>query len=112
MLLTPVLSTPAGTNVVAQSGLTTLTFSTVSSPGTETVEPIDASTTGTVPGGFAVSDTLAFEIHTTAAFSGPVTVAFVVSGPMTQSDFNQLRVLHNENGALVDVTSGRDYAHT
>jgi len=108
--LTPVLSTPAGTNVVAQSGLTTLTFSNVSSAGTTTVEPIDASTTGTVPGGFAISDTLAFEIHTTAAFSGPVTVGFVVPGPMSEPDFNQLRVLHNENGSLVDVTTSRDYA--
>jgi hypothetical protein len=29
---------------------------------------------------------------------------------MSESDFNQLRVLHNENGSLVDVTAGRDYA--
>jgi hypothetical protein len=110
IILTPVLTTPVGNNVIAQSGSTSLTFSTIISPGTTTVTPIDASTTGTVPGGFAISDTLAYQINTTATFSGPVTVGFVVPGPISEADFNTLRVLHNQNGSLVDITTGYDYS--
>jgi hypothetical protein len=108
-ILAPVTVMPTGNNVAVQSGSTTLTFSSVTAPGSTTVTPIDASTTGTLPGGFAISDTVAYQIQTTATFSGPVTVAFVVPGPMSQADFNLLRVLHNENGSLVDITSGSDY---
>src|SRR4029450_1999008 len=62
------------------------------------------------PGGFAVSDTMAYQITTAAAFGGPVTLAFVVPGPLPEADFLNLRVLHNENGTLVDITTGYDYA--
>src|SRR6185503_7411591 len=46
-------------------------------------------------------------------FSGPITIAFVVPGPMTEAEFNTLAVLHNDNGVLVDVTASspaRNYA--
>ena len=58
-----------------------------------------------MPGGFAVSNSVAYEISTTATFSGPVTLAFKVPGPISQTDFNSLAILHNVNGTLVDVTA-------
>jgi hypothetical protein len=110
VVLKPITSMPAGSNVVAQSGNTTLTFANVTSTGTTIVEPIDASTAGSVPGGFAISQTMAYEIDTTATFSGPVTLAFVVPGTWSEAEFTNLRVLHNENGSLVDITTGYDYS--
>lgn len=109
VLLSPIASTPVGTNVAVQSGNTTLQFSSVNTDGITTVQQIDPSTTGQVPGGYAISDLMAFQINTTASFSGPVTLGFVVTGPISQADFNNLRILHNENGNLVDITTSYDY---
>ena len=109
--LTPIILTPAsaptptGSNVPVTVGSTTLTFSNVSSGGTTTVAPTDPATINSVPGGFAVSSTIAYEISTTASFSGPVTLAFKVPGPISATDFANLRIYHNENGTLVDVTA-------
>jgi len=67
-----------------------------------------------VPGGFSVSNSVAYEIATTATFTGAVTLAFKVPGPISQEDFNNLAILHNVNGTLVDVTAStpaRDYAN-
>jgi hypothetical protein len=106
IILTPVTaSTPSGSNVPVTVGSTTLTFSNVATAGTTTVAPTDPATINTVPGGFSVSNTIAYEISTTATFSGPVTLAFKVPGPISQTDFNNLRIYHNENGTLVDVTA-------
>src|SRR5215467_13036084 len=113
VLLSPVVATPSGSNVNIQSGGTNLTFSNITSAGTTTVTPIDPSTIGQVPGGFAVSGSVAYTISTTATFSGPVTLAFKVPGPISQTDFNKLGILHNDPVlGLVDVTAtspARDY---
>ena len=53
---------------------------------------------------------LAFEITTTARFSGPIKIRFNVPSVTTQPAFNKLRILHNENGKLVDRTTSRDFA--
>jgi probable HAF family extracellular repeat protein len=115
VLLSPVVSTPSGTNVNVQSGGTTLTFSNVSSTGTTSVTPIDPATIGQVPGGFAVSGSVAYTISSTATFSGLVTLAFKVPGPISQTDFNNLSILHNDSVlGLVDVTASspaRDFAN-
>ncbi len=105
--------TGSGMNVPVQTTGADLTFSEVTTAGTSSVTPIDPATVGQVPGGFAVSNSAAYEISTTAAFTGPVTLAFKVPGPISQSDFNSLAILHNVNGTLVDVTATtppRDYA--
>lgn len=105
--------TGSGENVVVQTAGADLTFSQVTTTGTTTVSPKDPAEIGEVPGGFAVSNSVAYEISTTAAFSGPVTLAFKVPGPISQADFNSLAILHNENGTLVDVTATtppRDYS--
>ncbi len=52
-------------------------------------------------------DTLAYQISTSSTFSGPVTIGFVI--PVSQADFNNLRILHSASGTLVDITTGYDY---
>jgi hypothetical protein len=111
VILSPVFPTPTGNNVVVQSGSTALTFSSVTATGTTTIEPIDPALAGSIAGGFAISNSVAYQISSTATFSGPVTVGFFVPGPISESDFNDLRIYHNQNGTLVDITSGHDYAN-
>ena len=105
--------TETGSNVTVLTDAATFTFDNVSTPGTTSVSSIDPATVGQVPGGFAVSNSVAYEIGTTATFTGSVTLAFKVPGPISQTDFNSLAILHNVNGALVDVTAttpARDYS--
>jgi len=108
-----VFNTGAGSNVVVDTNEVLVQFSNVQSPGTTSVNSIDPITVGNVPGGFAVSNTAAYQIQTTAAFTAPIIVGFRVPGPISLEDFNSLTVLHNENGVLVDVTAtepARDYS--
>ena len=114
LFINSTFQTPVGTNSTVVVNNTTLTFDEVTAGGTTTVTPIDPATVGQVPGGFAVSDSVAYEISTTATFTGSVTLAFKVPGPISEADFNSLAILHNENGTLVDVTAStppRDYAN-
>jgi hypothetical protein len=111
--MVPNAETAAGTNVTTQVGQTLLTFADVTTTGITTVTPIDPASVGQVAGGFAISDSVAYEISTTATFTGSVTLAFKVPGPIAEQDFNSLAILHNVNGTLVDVTAStppRDYA--
>ncbi len=103
---------------VVQADSTTLSFSNVTSPGTVSVIPIsDAAMAGDVPGGFAVSDLLAFEIHPDAAlqFTGPVISCFQVPTVNDENTFNSLAVLHRELNIstnqyqLVDRTSSKSF---
>lgn len=106
-------STPIGIDVPVSLGDTMITFSNISVTGFTRVDPIEPFTIGEVPGGFAVSGSISYQITTTAVFSGPVLIAFVVPGPISESDFNNLSIYHNENGVLSDVTATsppRNYA--
>lgn len=87
----------------------TLTFYNVYGSGVTTVIPIDAASIGTTPAGFALSNGIAYQISTTAAFDDIVQLDFAVPGPISETDFNNLSILHNDNGNLVDVTGGRSY---
>ncbi len=99
------VATPAGTNVTVQVGSTIITFSQVTAAGTTTVAPINPSSAGTLPAGFGINGaSTAFDITTTAIYTGPVTITFsmpLVTDPVAFAD---LRVLHGEGGALVDRT--------
>jgi hypothetical protein len=114
VLINSTYQTAIGTNSSVIVNNTTLTFDNVTAGGTTTLTPIDPASIAQVPGGFAVSNFVAYEIATTASFTGSVTLAFKVPGPISQADFNNLAILHNENGTLVDVTAStpaRDYAN-
>jgi hypothetical protein len=79
-------------------------FETVTQSGNTGATPIDPASAGTLPGGFTVFDDLAFNITTTATVSGPVLVCFTVEDVNDPQVFATLRVLHGENGVLVDRT--------
>lgn len=100
--------TPVGQNSTVTLPQADFTFDEVTAGGTTSVSSIDPATAGDVPGGFALMD-LAFEVSTTATFAGSVTTCFNVPNVNDMTEFSNLRVLHNENGTLVDRTSSWDY---
>ena len=101
-------TTPTGTNVMTKSGDATLTFSNVGSSGTTTSQPISPSNAGTVPNGYTLCQgCTAYEISTTAQYTPPVTVCLDVPLSIDDQTFNSLKLLHGENGQLVDRTVSR-----
>jgi hypothetical protein len=114
VLINNTYQTPLGENSTVVVNNTIFTFNNVTRGGTTSIAQIDPATVGQVPGGFAVSNSVAYEIATTATFTGSVTLAFKIPGPISQADFNNLAILHNENGTLVDITATtptRDYSN-
>jgi hypothetical protein len=98
-------STPAGADVsVVPSQLSTVTFSNVSVAGVTTVIAVDQAQVPEATGGFQVVGALTYEVATTATVSGDITVCFTVSSIDDPVTFASLRIMHGENGVLVDRT--------
>lgn len=103
-------ATGTGTSVTTILTGASVTFPNVSSAGTTSQIPIDPATAGTLPGGFSFGSGFpAYQITTTAQYSAPLTVCFVLSPFTTEPVFNSLTLFHSENGALVDRTISRDF---
>jgi hypothetical protein len=96
------VTTDAGANVVNQLRDATVTFANVATAGETAQTPLETSTLPVLPQGFAQTG-LAYDISTTAAFSGNVDVCFNLPA-LVGERFSRLRVLHLENGAWVDRT--------
>jgi len=107
------VTTPTGAGAAVTDGPVTLSFSNVGTSGTTSVIPITPASAGTLPGGFAIGgSSLAFDVTTTASYTAPIEVCFNVP-PVTgetAAQFNARKVMHGENGALVDRTSRHDFA--
>jgi hypothetical protein len=101
-------NTPAGSDVVValpDSGMT-LTFDTVSTPGTTTVTV--SSSGPTPPVGVSLGDPATyFDISTTATYVPPIVIC-IAYDPMQYTDPSNLRLLHYENDTWVDVTTSND----
>ena len=85
----------------------TITFPNNSNPNaTVTVTPLNPAAQIQAPNGFLLTN-LAFDISTTAVFTGPVTVCFTVPS-LDPATFANLRVLHYVGGVAFDqtITSG------
>jgi hypothetical protein len=112
--VTNTTGTTAGANVApvtAAFAQASVTFADVVSGGETTVESIPPSDLNlTVPGQFSIDGALAYEISTTAGVAAPITICFNASHVQTAAEFVLLRVLHGENGSLVDRTSSSDFA--
>jgi len=90
-------NTPAGSNVTVTQGSVAVTLSNVTTAGKTTVTPIDPNSLQGVPGEYVINaNSLAFEIHTTAVYTGPITIGFQVPGVDDPITFSTLRVLHGE----------------
>ncbi|HEX4963538.1 MAG TPA: hypothetical protein VF173_22100 [Thermoanaerobaculia bacterium] len=93
----PPPNTPVGNNVTVSKNGVTVTFSTVTAAGYTSITPVSPNSLTGVPGEYLVNaDSLAFEIHTTATFTGPITLSFHVPGINNSVIFSALRVLHSE----------------
>jgi len=114
LLLPPGVETPSGTDVTVDLGGSggaddiTLNFDSVQNGGTTSAELIDPEWAGELPPGYRIAGAdLAFEIYTTATYTPPVEVCFVLS-ELDPATFAAARILHNDGSGLVDVTSSKD----
>jgi hypothetical protein len=103
-----VTATGASVNVTLDASLLgvsplTVTLPNVTTSGVTTAVPIDPALAGTLPGGFSIQNSLAFEISTTAVFAAPATLCFTLPS-LSAAQLGVLRVFHNEAGMLVDRT--------
>ena len=134
--------TPVGLNVTVQLGGVRINFTGVTASGITRLIPTDpcaptdpcrcqptdpcrcqpGDPCRILPPGFSVFGNLAFDIQTTATFTGPITLSFDLSrlnpnpppitppdpdtppNPITPAFVSTLRVFHGENGVLVDRT--------
>ncbi len=102
-----VVTGPDDTDPLVLLGDVSLTFSSVSTAGMTTFSaiPIDA---GGLPLGYSFCPTCpAFDITTTATYTPPVTVCLPVPEEISEPEFQQLKLLHGENGVFVDRTTSR-----
>jgi hypothetical protein len=98
-------STQAGSNVlVAPAQLATLTFDTVTSAGLTSVVATAPSPATMTTRGFQVVDGLTYNVITTAEIKNAITTCFTVPWIMDAATFARARVMHLENGVLVDRT--------
>jgi hypothetical protein len=102
-------ATNAAANSQTQVGDATITFQNVTTAGTTTDYTIDPPTVGTLPSGYTQTG-LAYDISTTAAYSGSINLCFHIPAINDATAFSNLKVLHNENNALVDRTTSYDFA--
>lgn len=93
-------------DTVAEVGGTTIAFDTITSGGTALVTPVDpGSVDANLPGNYVIPAlNIAYEIQTTATYTGSIVIAFRVPNSVTAAEFASLRILHGEGGNLVDRT--------
>ena len=108
--LTTTAATPTGENISLQLNGVTVTFANVTTAGTTTIIPINPAAAGQLPNGYQLTgNSIAFDISTMAIVQPPISVCFHVPAVTDAQEFAQLRILHNENGSLVDRTSRQDF---
>ena len=101
------VNTPTGTNVAVQAPNGSVSFSNVSQSGTTSFTPITPNQND-VPTGYTLCPNCpAYEITTTANYTPPIEVCLGVPASVSPSLFLQMRLLHGENGMLVDRTTNR-----
>lgn len=84
-----------------------ITFANVTKEGVTSFVVLDSSGQ-TLPTGFTLCPTCpAYEITTTAIYTPPVTVCMAVPASVNKAEYLALRLLHGENGVLVDRTTNR-----
>ena len=101
-------ATPAGapqtsTLDLSPNAVITVTFPAVGAAGATYASPIDPATAGQLPNGYLSTGALAFELQSTASYTGPVVVCFQLPS-LTPAAFTTLAVLHDNGSGLVDVT--------
>lgn len=86
-------------------------FAGVTGAGATSINPITASAAGGLPNNYQLTDnSRAFDISTTAVVQSPITVCFNVQSITETNIFGQHRILHKENGSLMERTASQDFA--
>ena len=102
---TPVTPTGSGVTVQNPVGNGSVTYSQVTSGGITSFTPIDPLSAGALPNGFTVlGGNTSYDISTTAIYTPPIVVCFTVTSVNDPAEFDRVRLLHGENGQLVDRT--------
>lgn len=100
-------NTPAGSSVlVTPAQLSTVTFSEVSTPGATRVIARPGAAGVKAPKGMTLVEGLSYEMTTTAATRGPITVCVAMPWAATAGE-QDIRLLHLEHGRFVDRTIRR-----
>ncbi len=101
---------PAGVPVVVTSAQASVTFAGVTAGGVTQVVPVAAAELNLqLPGAFSIEGAQAYEVSTTAGVVPPIVVCFNAASVGNPERFADLRVLHGENGVLVDRTTSSDF---
>ena len=109
--LTTTAQTRTGQNISVELNGVTVSYANVTTAGTTRITPISPATAGQLPNGYQLTaNSVAFDISTTATVQPPISVCFNVPSITDATLFGQLRLLHNENGTLVDRTTSQDFA--
>ena len=108
MYFTAQAATPAGapqtsTMDLSPNAVITVAFPSVGTGGSTYASPIDPVTAGQLPIGYVSIGALAFELHSTARYTGPVMVCFQLPS-VSLATFATLAILHDNGSGLVDVT--------
>jgi hypothetical protein len=110
--LPPTSSNPVSTQVGVPIGTLTVSFPNItgSSTGNQptlAVSPLSSADTAN----FSLSNNLgAYDISTTASYSGTVSLCFQALTVNDLSTFNNLQLVHVVNGSLVNITSSHDFS--
>lgn len=89
-----------------------LTFDTTTTAGNTVATPISPTSAGFLPQGFRlIPESVAYDVRTSAAYTGNIELCFDLSNVTDQELFETLVIFHNENGALVDRTTSRDFSN-
>lgn len=102
-------ATNAGANSQSIVNDATVTFANVTAAGTTIDYTIDPLSAGTLPANYANTG-LAYDISTTAVYTGAITECFHLPAFTDATTFSKLSVLHLEGGTLADKTTTRDFA--
>ncbi len=98
-------ATSTGTDVSVSTNGIDLTFSNVTASGVSSAVQVQPSAVPTLPANFQFgSFGAAYQIGSTASFSGDILIKFTAPQNIDETAFNSLRVLHYENGAWTDST--------
>ena len=96
---------------VTLAGNLNLTFTNVTVGGNTVATPIAPASAGALPTDFRfVPQSVAYDVRTSASFSGNIEICFNVPNVNDETFFNSLVVFHNEDGVLLDRTTSRDFS--
>ncbi len=105
--LQTLFSTQTGSNVTitpAQAQLSTVMFGSVTTAGLTSSVALGLPAAARIPSGVHLVSGLTFQLTTTARIKGEMTACFTIPWITDAASFAKVRVLHLENGVLVDRT--------